>query len=70
MKRQRVTTANSADERILATDELLQRVPLRRQTIWRLVREGRFPDEEKESFHMASDEELKRTRQGAMGLNS
>jgi len=24
------------------------------------VREGRFPDEEKESFHMASDEELKR----------
>lgn len=24
------------------------------------VREGRFPDDEKESFHMASDEELKR----------
>jgi 3-methyl-2-oxobutanoate hydroxymethyltransferase len=24
------------------------------------VREGRFPDEEKESFHMTSDEELKR----------
>jgi len=24
------------------------------------VREGRFPDEQKESFHMASDEELKR----------
>jgi 3-methyl-2-oxobutanoate hydroxymethyltransferase len=24
------------------------------------VREGRFPDEVKESFHMASDEELKR----------
>jgi hypothetical protein len=24
------------------------------------VRDGRFPDEVKESFHMASDEELKR----------
>jgi 3-methyl-2-oxobutanoate hydroxymethyltransferase len=28
------------------------------------VREGRFPDEEKESFHMASDEELKRLYAG------
>ena len=28
------------------------------------VREGRFPDEEKESFHMASDEELQRLYAG------
>jgi 3-methyl-2-oxobutanoate hydroxymethyltransferase len=31
-----------------------------RETFLADVREGRFPDDEKESFHMASDEELKR----------
>ena len=32
-----------ADDRILDTKELLQRIPLRRQTIWRMVRDGKFP---------------------------
>jgi predicted DNA-binding transcriptional regulator AlpA len=32
-----------ADEIILTTAQLLQRVPLRWQTIWRMVRENRFP---------------------------
>lgn len=31
------------DEIILTTAQLLERIPLRRQTIWRMVREGRFP---------------------------
>ncbi len=33
----------SADERLLTSKELLQRVPLNRATIWRMVQEGRFP---------------------------
>jgi prophage regulatory protein len=32
-----------ADERILETRELLERIPLDRSTIWRMVQEGRFP---------------------------
>jgi prophage regulatory protein len=31
------------DERILTTEELLERVPLNRSTLWRMAREGRFP---------------------------
>ena len=31
------------EERLLTSKELLQRVPLNRATIWRMVREGRFP---------------------------
>jgi predicted DNA-binding transcriptional regulator AlpA len=31
------------DERIVAEDELLERIPLDRTTIWRMEREGRFP---------------------------
>jgi prophage regulatory protein len=31
------------DERILETAELLKRIPLDRSTIWRMVRDGRFP---------------------------
>jgi prophage regulatory protein len=36
-------TTSSADERILTTEELTRRVPLTRITIWRMVRQGRFP---------------------------
>lgn len=36
-------TEDALNERILTTKELMQRIPLRRQTIWRMVREGRFP---------------------------
>jgi prophage regulatory protein len=31
------------NEVVLTTAQLLERVPLRRQTIWRMVQEGRFP---------------------------
>jgi prophage regulatory protein len=33
----------SVDERLLSTRELLERLPLNRATVWRMVREGRFP---------------------------
>jgi len=36
-------TIDTADDRILTTEELLERVPLDRSTIWRMSREGRFP---------------------------
>lgn len=32
-----------ADDRILSTEELLHRIPLTRQSLWRMSREGRFP---------------------------
>lgn len=32
-----------ADDRILDPKELLERIPLDRSTIWRMVQEGRFP---------------------------
>jgi prophage regulatory protein len=35
--------ALEASERILPTEELLERVPLDRSTLWRMAREGRFP---------------------------
>jgi len=31
------------DERIISAAELLERIPLDRSTIWRMVQEGRFP---------------------------
>lgn len=31
------------DDRIVTTEELLARVPLDRSTVWRMVRENRFP---------------------------
>jgi predicted DNA-binding transcriptional regulator AlpA len=34
---------SNADDRILTTRELLERIPLRRATIWRMASEGRFP---------------------------
>jgi len=37
------TTADTADDRIVETAELLQRIPLDRSTIWRMTQEGRFP---------------------------
>ena len=37
------TLAADADERIVTTDFLLERVPLDRTTIWRMARDGRFP---------------------------
>lgn len=52
MKRRAVTsparplhriTETELNEVVLTTAQLLQRVPLRRQTVWRMVREGRFP---------------------------
>jgi predicted DNA-binding transcriptional regulator AlpA/predicted RNase H-like HicB family nuclease len=33
----------TSDDRIVTTKELLAHIPLTRQTIWRMVREGRFP---------------------------
>jgi prophage regulatory protein len=42
-KTKHATTNDTADERILETSELLERVPLDRSTIWRMVQEGRFP---------------------------
>jgi prophage regulatory protein len=35
--------ALEANERVVTTAELVERVPLDRSTIWRLAREGRFP---------------------------
>ena len=32
-----------ADDRILDPKELLERIPLDRSTVWRMVQEGRFP---------------------------
>lgn len=34
---------NTADDRVLTERELLERVPLNRSTVWRMVQEGRFP---------------------------
>ena len=31
------------DERIITCEELLERIPLDRSTLWRMAREGRFP---------------------------
>ena len=42
MRKRSVTPPASIEERILTTAELVERVPLRRETIWRMVREGRF----------------------------
>jgi prophage regulatory protein len=41
--RKRAVTPTPADEILLTTAEVLRRVPLRRETIWRLVRENKFP---------------------------
>lgn len=38
-----VSGTNTDDERILSTAELVKRIPLRRETIQRMAREGRFP---------------------------
>jgi prophage regulatory protein len=43
MKKRAVTKSELADERILSTAELLERIPLTRQSLWRMAREGRFP---------------------------
>jgi prophage regulatory protein len=32
-----------SDDRVLSTKELLARIPFNRSTIWKMVREGRFP---------------------------
>ena len=42
-KRRPVPSAADTNERILSTTELLERLPLTRVTIGRMVREGRFP---------------------------
>lgn len=35
--------AATVDERMLSTRELLERLPLNRATVWKMVQEGRFP---------------------------
>jgi predicted DNA-binding transcriptional regulator AlpA len=35
-------SAYDPDDRILTTDELLEKIPLTRVTLWRMSREGRF----------------------------
>lgn len=42
MKRRAVTSPALTDERILTTAQLLERIPLTRQSLWRMAREGRF----------------------------
>ena len=42
MKKNAVTKPDLTDERILTTAELLERLPLTRQSLWRMAREGRF----------------------------
>ena len=37
------TSEPLTDDRILAAEELLERIPLDRSTIWRLVDAGKFP---------------------------
>jgi prophage regulatory protein len=37
------SAAPAETDRVLTTSELLARIPLDRTTIWRMVREGRFP---------------------------
>ena len=39
----KVPAIDNADERIVDPNELLERIPLDRSTIWRMVQEGRFP---------------------------
>ena len=34
---------NTADDRVLTERELLERLPLDRSTVWRMVQDGRFP---------------------------
>jgi predicted DNA-binding transcriptional regulator AlpA len=41
-KQRLVPATTDADERIISTAELLERIPLNRVTIARMVREGRF----------------------------
>ena len=45
MKKRAVTKPAEpiTDERILTTAEVLERIPLTRQSLWRMAREGRFP---------------------------
>jgi prophage regulatory protein len=42
-KKAKLPTLDDADERIVDPGELLERIPLDRSTIWRMVQEGRFP---------------------------
>lgn len=42
-RRQKHSSPNLADERIVGPDQLLDRIPLDRSTIYRMVQEGRFP---------------------------
>jgi prophage regulatory protein len=37
------STPPAADDRVITTKELLERIPLDRSTIWRMSRSGRFP---------------------------
>jgi len=39
----RARVQSSDTDTVLTTRELLKRIPLNRSTIWRMVREGRFP---------------------------
>ncbi len=44
MKRRAATTKPEiTDDRVLSLAQLLERIPLTRQSVWKMVREGRFP---------------------------
>jgi len=42
-KPQPAHNAFDADDRVLTTRELLEKIPLDRSTLWKMSREGRFP---------------------------
>lgn len=37
------TAIGTDNERIVSTEELLERIPIDRSTLWRMCRDGRFP---------------------------
>lgn len=38
-----VSAETTTDERIVTVEELIERIPLDRSTIWKMCRDGRFP---------------------------